>query len=85
MNAVKKFPDIALTPVKESKLLAGIGHDPATNTLAIEFSKGGIYHYQGVTAKDFAALQAAKSQGSHFGTAIRGKFDSARLPDAKKK
>lgn len=83
MSNEKKYPDIAITPVK-SLQLAGIGHDPATNTLAVKFSNGGIYHYEGVTAKDYAAFLGAKSHGSHFGTAIRGKFKHTKLPDAKK-
>lgn len=37
MNAeAKKHPDITLTPV-ESRQIAAIGHDPATDTLAIRF------------------------------------------------
>src|SRR3546814_14208537 len=32
------------TPVKSSQI-ASIGHDPSTNTLAIEFKGGKVYHY----------------------------------------
>ena len=45
-------PAIALTPVKSSQVKA-IGHDPATNTLAVQFAHGAgsIYHYPDVTAE----------------------------------
>lgn len=63
-------PTIPLTPV-ESSQLAAIGHDPATNTLAIRFKAkgdrpGNLYHYQNVTAKDYEDFQKAESKGSHF-------------------
>lgn len=61
---------IPLTPVTSSQL-AAIGHDPATNTLAIRFNGkdgriGSLYHYANVTAEQFEAFQAAESKGSHF-------------------
>ena len=61
---------IALTGVKSSQL-AAMGHDPETNTLAIQFHSGSdkpgsIYHYANVTAEQFAAFRDAESIGSHF-------------------
>lgn len=65
---------IALTTVKSSQI-AAIGHDPATNTLAIRFNGGQkLYHYEGFTAEDFAKFKSAESIGKHFGAHIRGKF-----------
>lgn len=77
--ADKKFPDpqpytngprpaIALTPV-ESNQIDSIGYDEATQTLAVQFKRGAraIYHYPGVTAKQWADFQAAESKGTHFG------------------
>lgn len=64
------------TPVKSSQI-ASIGHDPATNTLAIEFNGGKVYHYEGVPAEAHADLMAAESVGKHFGAHIRGKFPHA--------
>ena len=62
--------NIALTGVKSSQL-AAIGHDPESNTLAVQFHSGtekpgSIYHYAGVTAEQFAAFRDAESIGSHF-------------------
>ena len=70
---------IALTAVKSSQITA-IGHDPATNTLAIQFppgkvSPGSLYHYQNFTAEQFAAFAGAESIGSHFGKHIKPHAD----------
>jgi hypothetical protein len=67
--------DIALQPV-ESHQIAAIGHDAATQTLAIQFKNskgatGSTYHYSNFTAADFAAFQAAESKGKHFGANIK--------------
>jgi hypothetical protein len=65
---------ITLTPVKSSQI-SEIGHDPATNTLAIRFNGGKkLYHYEGFTAEDFTKFKGAPSIGKHFGAHIRGKF-----------
>ncbi|WP_207000888.1 KTSC domain-containing protein [Trinickia mobilis] len=69
-------PSIALTKV-DSTQIDSIGHDPATQTLAIRFknrSTGAptsLYHYSNFTAEDFAAFEAAESKGSHFGKHIK--------------
>lgn len=62
-----------------SNQIHSIGHDAASNTLAIRFTsrKGGavgpgcLYHYQNVTAADFKAFQDAESLGKHFGAHIK--------------
>lgn len=70
----KKIPTIALSPVESSQLHA-IGHDPATNTLAIQFKSkagaGSTYHYANFTAEQFAEFSGAKSVGAHFGQHIK--------------
>ena len=69
---------ISLTPV-ESSQIAAIGHDPATNTLAIRFKAkngpGSLSHYNNVSADDFAEFQGAKSIGAHFGKVIKPAVD----------
>lgn len=68
------IPVIALTPVRSSQLHS-IGHDAATDTLAIRFlSRGGpgsLYHYANFTADDFEAFCAAESKGSYFKRQIK--------------
>lgn len=82
---------IPLTNVESSQMEA-IGHDPDTNTLAIRFKgyggrPGSLYHYQNVTADDFAAFQSAESKGRHFGQNIKphtDKYPFARIDESKK-
>lgn len=66
---------IALVPV-ESSQIHSIGHDAATNTLAIRFKNyrgeaTSLYHYDNFTAADFAAFKGAESIGKHFGQYIK--------------
>lgn len=65
-----KHPHIPMSAVKSSQV-AEIGHDPATNTLAVRFSRGGLYHYPCITAAQFDALKAAESVGAHLGKHIK--------------
>ncbi len=65
-----KHPQIALNPVSSSKIHS-IGYDPAAQRMAVRFKdrEGNpttLYHYDKVSADDFAAFRGAKSIGSHF-------------------
>ncbi|MEE3649496.1 MULTISPECIES: KTSC domain-containing protein [unclassified Brenneria] len=81
---------IVMTPVKSSQIHS-IGHDAATNTLAIRFNgrnnvPGSLYHYSNVTADDFAAFSGAESVGSHFYRNIKpntDKFPYQRINEEK--
>ncbi|WP_327212972.1 KTSC domain-containing protein [Yersinia aldovae] len=59
-----------------------MGHDPISNTLAIRFKSKGepaaLYHYQNVSAADYAAFSGVESIGSHFYRNI--KPDTDRYP-----
>ncbi|KGD52022.1 KTSC domain protein [Burkholderia pseudomallei] len=76
MNTATTVPHIPLQEVESSQIHA-IGHDPATNTLAIRFKSRvtgaprSLYHYANFTAEDFAAFRDAESIGSHFGKHIK--------------
>ena len=66
---------IELTDVVSSQINA-IGHDPESNTLAIQFKswKGDVkstYHYDNFTTQDFEAFKNAESLGRHFGQHIK--------------
>ncbi|MDB5988888.1 MAG: hypothetical protein JWQ10_291 [Herbaspirillum sp.] len=71
---IKQRPVIQMGAVESSQITA-IGHDAETNTLAIQFpsksGSGSVYHYQNVTADQFAAFKNAESIGSHFGKNIK--------------
>jgi hypothetical protein len=62
--------NIPMEPVKSSQI-AAVGHDPDTNTLAVQFKSGGTYHYANVTPEQFDGLRGADSVGSHFHQTIR--------------
>lgn len=72
------MPVIQMIAVKSSQI-CGIGHDPDTQTLAIQFYKGwgrdqrpgSIYHYENFSASDFDAFRNAESKGKHFGQHIK--------------
>jgi hypothetical protein len=63
----------------DSSQIHSIGHDPATNTLAICFKRGtgaargpgSVYHYQNFSTDEFEAFKAADSIGKHFGGFIK--------------
>jgi len=66
-----------MKPVKRSQIKS-IGHDPTTNTLAVEFNSGGVYHYAGVDSAAYNNLVAADSIGKHFHAHIRSKHEHTK-------
>jgi hypothetical protein len=54
-----------------SRQLASIGYDDASSTLEVEFRKGGVYQYFGVSAEIYRQLIAAQSIGMYFNDVIR--------------
>lgn len=60
---------IPLMKVTSSQIVA-IGHDAASETLAIQFfHKGGpgnVYHYRNFSAAEYTAFAGAESIGRHF-------------------
>ncbi len=63
----------------DSSQIHSIGHDAATNTLAIRFYRGygdnkvpaAVYHYANFSAEEFQAFKDADSIGKHFGAYIK--------------
>jgi len=75
----------------KSSQIHSVGHDPATNTLAIRFKgkdgPGGLYHYPNCTAEKFKEFCECESKGKFFGANIKGhkdhphtKIDETRRP-----
>lgn len=71
-------PAIPMCSCKSSQVKA-FGHDPATNTLAVEFNSGGLYHYAGVPAEVFEEMKKAESVGRFLGQSIKGKFEFSKV------
>ena len=65
---------IPLKPVA-STALAAIGHDTATETLAVQMFQGSkpgnVYHYANVTLAEYSAMASAKSLGEHLARHIK--------------
>lgn len=72
-----------LKPVKSSNI-AEVGYDPATQTLGVRFTSGGLYHYAGVTPEKHAELVGAESIGRHFLQNVRGKYEHTRIEETAK-
>jgi len=73
----KKEPKIEITAAKSSSI-TGHGYDEKTSTMALQF-KTGVYHYPGVTKKEYDELVAAKSLGKHFFANIKGRFTGKKI------
>ena len=54
-----------------SSNIQGIGYDPETRTLEVQFHGGKHWRYFDVAPHAYQALMSADSVGKHFGTHIR--------------
>lgn len=54
-----------MNPVDSSNIKA-VGYDEATQTLAVEFRDGGLYHYHSVGAHHAPRMTSAESCGAYF-------------------
>lgn len=58
-----------------SRAIIGVGYDPATNVLEVEFAgDGGVYQYFAVPASVAAAMLDADSIGRFFGEHIKPRY-----------
>ena len=66
MHTAKSIPLMKV----ESSQIAAIGHDAASQTLAIQFfhksAPGNVYHYGNFTAEEYTEFAGAESIGRHF-------------------
>jgi KTSC domain len=58
----------------ESSLIAAVGFDPFTQTLTVEFKRGGKYLYRGVSPEVYDDFLAAESIGEFFLSKIKPVF-----------
>lgn len=70
---------IPITPCASSQL-TGHGYDAATETLALQFRGGAIYHYRGVPAVLYDEFVAADSKGAFLNQRVKGVFDFTKQP-----
>ncbi|MCL5743772.1 MAG: KTSC domain-containing protein [Acidobacteria bacterium] len=73
-----KTKAIKMQPI-ESESIESLGYDAASKTLHVQFRNGGKYKHLNVSRKDYDALMAADSKGSHFSHHIRGSHKFERV------
>ena len=70
--------DIKMKPVKSS-LIAKIGYDPQSKTLAVQMNNSSdMYLYEGVPMSLYDDFLAADSKGAFFVKHVKGKFGHDR-------
>lgn len=84
--SLMKQPDtapvaIAMHACKSSNVDA-CGYDADTQTLAIRYGSGLLYHYASVPAEVYAELQAAESVGKFIAQRVNLSFESVRMDSA---
>lgn len=64
----------------KSSNIHSIGYDPEKRVLAVRFgaADGDVWHYEGVSPEQHAALISAESVGKHFHSNIRTAFKGRR-------
>lgn len=78
MPKSKKHRDIPLSPCKSGQI-DSYGYDATTNTLAVKYKAGGVYHYDGVPADVHAALCKAESAGKFLHAKIKGAYNFKKV------
>jgi hypothetical protein len=68
-----------MTAVQSSQV-AGVGYNPATQDLAIEYTSGGVYTYHGVAAEVHTDMMESESIGRFVNQAVKPVYVSTR-PD----
>lgn len=68
---------IAMTAVKSTSVTE-VGYDAATQTLALRFQNGALYHYPGVPSSVHAGIGTSDSVGRYLQANVLGKYPAAR-------
>lgn len=63
-----------------SSNISRIGYDEASQTLAVQFSNGTVFHYGSVSAAEHEALMKTESVGSYFARNIKSNKPSLKMP-----
>lgn len=66
------------TPVSSTQI-SSVGYDKTTQTLEVEFARGGVYQYFDVSEGIYESLLHADSIGRHFHAQIRGVFNFKKV------
>jgi hypothetical protein len=66
---------MTMQPV-ESGHIKAIGHDPATQTMRVEFRKGAAHDFAHVSVEKHADFMASESKGAHFNKHFRNNIEA---------
>lgn len=76
-NHARPYWDIADFPY--STAVAQIGYKTSTETLMIQFTSGGVYHYQNVLRTIYEDFIQVRNKGRFFHREIKGVYTSERI------
>jgi hypothetical protein len=82
----RPLPSVILDVVQrlpvESRALASVGYDAATEQLELEFRSGRVYCYAGVPRSVYDWLLRTRNKGSFVTRQIAGRYPERSLPGA---
>ena len=67
-----------MVPVQSSNI-AFIGYDPDSETLEVEFIKGGSYQYYDVPIHVHGELMSSSSHGGYLASNIKGTYNYSKV------
>lgn len=76
---------ITMKPVSNSNQVSEYGYSAESNTLAVRFKNGGMYHYHDVPERIAKGFDEAESKGSYLHSHIKPTFKYSRIDDKKER
>jgi hypothetical protein len=62
----------------ESRSIASIGYDSGSQTLEVEFKRGGVYRYLRVPERTWRDLMRAGSHGQYLNAQVKGHYPAVK-------
>ena len=69
-----------LKDITGSSNIEAVGYSPETKTLRVRFRGGSLYDHHDFSPEDHESFMASDSKGSHYHSAIKGKFKTVKVP-----
>lgn len=70
---------VKVSPVAGSSFIAGVGYDPSTQTMAIQFKDGSTFEATGVDEGDYHAFNGAASMGRYWHGQLKDQYSWRRV------
>jgi ABC-type ATPase with predicted acetyltransferase domain len=67
----------------KSSNIEEVGYDPGSQVLEVKFKNGGVFQYQGVSAKEVVGLHEAESVGKYLHTNIKPNHECRKVNETK--